>query len=411
MNRGALADVGYEFTYQGRLEDAGMPANGMYDMQFVIFTNTGDQNGSPYFVPDVAVVDGVFTVELAFESDLWVDSGSLQKFLEVHVRPTGVANYTVLSPRTKLTAAPHANIARRLVFPYSDIAFGSDYLEPTFELLRGTDGSVVQFRQAGDSDRPVALVQGKVIYNLEHGKYNGALQVDAPDEGVGILAYGDRISVLGVLRGGVNKVPGDRSAVVGNVSFDSDPNYSAVAAQNIASNTLALLARGPLAGEFYGDVLSHDSVRVRGEILEDHIAFTGLREPARAAPIAYGVINTDGSVASGTPNISSQWDAANSRYIVTQTGFRATGTSLHTILVTPRSTSFPQAATTGTASGEYFVYLWDLLSNTKTQGTFSIMIYDAVPTSTIDIPTATSTTVNDDGLPPGVIRVPAGIKE
>ncbi len=35
------------FTYQGRLQDNGTPANGSYDLQFTLFDSGGTQIGSP----------------------------------------------------------------------------------------------------------------------------------------------------------------------------------------------------------------------------------------------------------------------------------------------------------------------------------------------------------------------------
>lgn len=58
-----------EFTYQGRLTDAGNPATGMYDFQFKLFDSTdfvtGIQQGPTLTRFAVEVMNGVFTVQLA----------------------------------------------------------------------------------------------------------------------------------------------------------------------------------------------------------------------------------------------------------------------------------------------------------------------------------------------------------
>src|SRR5262245_9121450 len=58
------------FTYQGRLNDSGNPANGNYDMLFKLFTTqtvgTGTQQGSTITNSTVAVANGIFTVQLDF---------------------------------------------------------------------------------------------------------------------------------------------------------------------------------------------------------------------------------------------------------------------------------------------------------------------------------------------------------
>src|SRR2546430_6205159 len=51
------------FTYQGRLTDGGTPANGNYDLQFVLFDSLsgGTQIGSTQALNTVSVTGGVFT--------------------------------------------------------------------------------------------------------------------------------------------------------------------------------------------------------------------------------------------------------------------------------------------------------------------------------------------------------------
>ncbi|HQR36713.1 MAG TPA: hypothetical protein PLK30_28575, partial [Blastocatellia bacterium] len=95
------------FTYQGRLTDAGNPANGDYDLQFTLFdalvggTQQGIQTRNP-----VTASAGVFTVTLDFGSNVF--SGA-DRYLEIGVRPANSAiAYTVLSPRQAITATPYA---------------------------------------------------------------------------------------------------------------------------------------------------------------------------------------------------------------------------------------------------------------------------------------------------------------
>src|SRR6059036_178074 len=56
------------FTYQGRLTDGGTPANGNYDLQFVLFDSLsgGAQIGSTQALNTVPVSNVVFTVSLDF---------------------------------------------------------------------------------------------------------------------------------------------------------------------------------------------------------------------------------------------------------------------------------------------------------------------------------------------------------
>ncbi len=95
------------FTYQGRLTDAGAPANGTYDLQFTLYDNGGAPVGSPVVREDVAVANGIFTVQLDFGTNVFT-SGQASS-LEIGVRAgTSTGAFTVLSPRQPITASPYA---------------------------------------------------------------------------------------------------------------------------------------------------------------------------------------------------------------------------------------------------------------------------------------------------------------
>ena len=101
------------FTYQGRLNDNGAVANGVYDLQLTVFNALS--NGSPAGVTntleDVAVTNGLFTV--ALDPGAGVFDGSA-RWLEVRVRPgASTGAFTPLAPRQKITPAPMAIYAGR----------------------------------------------------------------------------------------------------------------------------------------------------------------------------------------------------------------------------------------------------------------------------------------------------------
>ena len=105
--RGALAQT-TGFTYQGKLTDAGNPANGNYDLQFKLFDALagGAQQGGTLVQTPVAASAGNFTVTLDFGAAVF--SGA-DRFLEIGVRPAGSGNaYTTLSPRQPVTPTPYA---------------------------------------------------------------------------------------------------------------------------------------------------------------------------------------------------------------------------------------------------------------------------------------------------------------
>ena len=108
------------FTYQGRLNLNGSPANGSYDMEFILLD--GAYNPLIFSAVDpVGVTNGLFTVMLDYGAAF---DGS-QRYLRIGVRPHGDTNsYTFLSPPQTLTAAPYAIYAEN-VGPNSSVPPGS----------------------------------------------------------------------------------------------------------------------------------------------------------------------------------------------------------------------------------------------------------------------------------------------
>jgi hypothetical protein len=145
------AALGTAFTYQGRLTDGDVPAEGSYDFRFILYdaTSGGAQVGSTVLRENVTVGDGYFAVQLDYGAAAF--SGQA-RYLEVAVRPgDSTGAYTTLSPRQLLTAAPYALYA--LKAPWSGLsgvpaglADGDDnttYSAGTGLSLTGTEFSVV----------------------------------------------------------------------------------------------------------------------------------------------------------------------------------------------------------------------------------------------------------------------------
>jgi hypothetical protein len=101
------APVSPSFTYQGRLTDGGAPANGAYDLRMRLFdaASGGTPVSSNWLFADVTVSAGYFTVVLNFADYFQGEA----RWLEVEVRPgASTGSYTLLTPRTRLTAVPYA---------------------------------------------------------------------------------------------------------------------------------------------------------------------------------------------------------------------------------------------------------------------------------------------------------------
>ena len=104
--------LGTAFTYQGHLYDANEIANGQYDFQFKLFDfadtnpNVSAQQGSTVDIDELDVVDGYFTAELNFGSDVFDGD---KRWLQIAVRPgQDPGEYTVLTPRQEITPVPYA---------------------------------------------------------------------------------------------------------------------------------------------------------------------------------------------------------------------------------------------------------------------------------------------------------------
>lgn len=97
------------FTYQGKLNDGGNPANGQYDLVFRLFGF--DTGGSPLateqIVENVPVSAGLFKVELSFDFPPFTTIAA--QWIEVGVRPgASVGSFTTLTPRQRITSSPYA---------------------------------------------------------------------------------------------------------------------------------------------------------------------------------------------------------------------------------------------------------------------------------------------------------------
>ncbi len=103
---------GTAFTYQGRLNSGGAPANGNYDLAFTLFaTNAaGSAIAAPVTNLAVAVSNGLFTTTVDFGS---VFAGA-SNWLQIAVSSNGANNFLTLTPRQQLTPVPYAITAANI---------------------------------------------------------------------------------------------------------------------------------------------------------------------------------------------------------------------------------------------------------------------------------------------------------
>ena len=97
---------GSAFTYQGRLTDGAGPANGTYDLRFLIYDASvgGNQQGPILTNSATSVSNGLFTVTLDFGNQF----PGADRWLDIAVRTNGAGAFFTLAPRQPLTPAPYA---------------------------------------------------------------------------------------------------------------------------------------------------------------------------------------------------------------------------------------------------------------------------------------------------------------
>ena len=102
--------LGAAFTYQGRLNDSGTPANGHYEFWFKVYNDptSGTQQGVTVTPAALPVSNGLFTVTMDFGPGVFTGG---PRWLEINVHNSTNApgvGWVWLTPRQPLTPAPYA---------------------------------------------------------------------------------------------------------------------------------------------------------------------------------------------------------------------------------------------------------------------------------------------------------------
>jgi hypothetical protein len=105
--------VDLSWTYQGQLRRSGAAYNGLCNFQFSLWdaASAGNQRGNTQSINGVNVVNGLFTVVLAFGESAIVGDDFFTgeaRWLGTSVQCSGDGGFTPLDPRQPITAAPYA---------------------------------------------------------------------------------------------------------------------------------------------------------------------------------------------------------------------------------------------------------------------------------------------------------------
>jgi hypothetical protein len=96
------------FTYQGRLNTSGSPANDLYEISFGLYdrATNGNQIATAITLAPVPVTNGLFTAALDFGAGAFTGA---DRWLEISVTVFGTDQPVVtLQPRQPVTPAPYA---------------------------------------------------------------------------------------------------------------------------------------------------------------------------------------------------------------------------------------------------------------------------------------------------------------
>ena len=137
------AVIGTAFTYQGRLEENGVPANGSYDFRFTLHSDAAANvpAGSPV-TQTRTVTNGLFSAELDFGAAAFDGNA---RWLEVEARQ-GANPFVLLSvPRQALTPTPYALWAT--AGPFWSLSGNAGTTGTNF--IGTTDNTALELRVAG----------------------------------------------------------------------------------------------------------------------------------------------------------------------------------------------------------------------------------------------------------------------
>lgn len=124
---GSTLAIGRLVTIQGTLDDAGVPANGSYDLIFQLKSNLGSNVSLPITLEDRTVSQGVFTVQVDFGAGVF---SSGDRVIAVSVRPGASSGaYTALSPDIPEQPAPYAQLASNSELADDVIDFAIDEID------------------------------------------------------------------------------------------------------------------------------------------------------------------------------------------------------------------------------------------------------------------------------------------
>ncbi len=209
----STAQAQTSFTYQGQLRSADEAVEGLVDFEFALWNDAvgGALVGSVLHANDVAVANGVFTVELDFGA---LAFNGAARWLEISVRsPAGVGVFETLSPRQLVTGAPYAaqagGVRGLFVDGAENVGIGTASPDTRLHLV-GADnnGTTAGLKITNTANADTMLLDGNEIDCV-----SGALYLNNNGDGDIIVAQGGGRVGIGVDQ------PNNRLSVAGGADF------------------------------------------------------------------------------------------------------------------------------------------------------------------------------------------------
>lgn len=257
---------GTAFTYQGRLEADGQPAQGPHDLRFTLYDAEvgGSQQGPVLTHNAVPVTEGLFAVTLDFGAGVFTGAG---RWLEIGVRPAGGGAFTPLSPRQPITAAPYALYAMTPAGPAGPQGpqgppgppgsadawsrTGNAGTTPAVNFLGTTDNQPLELRvnnaralrlepTLNDADRSniVNVVAGSPVNTVSPGVYGATISGGGAANWFGTVASNRVDADFGTLGGGLQNTiqPNALYATIPGGRLNSATNYAFAAGRRARAN-------------------------------------------------------------------------------------------------------------------------------------------------------------------------------
>jgi hypothetical protein len=246
---------GTAFTYQGRLNNSGSPANGSYDLTFTLFnTNvTGVAYAGPVTNRAIAVSNGLFTTAVDFGPGVLTGGGT--NWLEVAVRTNGSSGFSTLTPRQQLTPTPYAITAENL----AQVVDFNSLIPGEFQVVGGGDANTVNnyFSTVGGGLLNTASGANATVSGGDDNQASG----NTATVGGGYADYGT--GDYSTVAGGNNNVASGAYATVAG-GYDNAATAFGSAVGGGADNTASSPDGSATVGGGYFNTASGDSSTVGG---------------------------------------------------------------------------------------------------------------------------------------------------